>query len=461
MRYIFTILLFGLIVSIPVSLNAQNQSTIDEENKSELITDIANSLEQNYVFPEIGKRYSEELTTRYKQGEFSDYKTEDEFSTALTEVLQEINSDRHLRIISPANSNSMMRRPPEGMSFEDLMKMRSEQEKKENFFFDKVEVLPGNLGYFRLNKFPIPDPAKEKVDAIMTFLKDTDAIIFDLRTNPGGLEGLNQYISSYFFEENNNDILYTRYYRPGDSTLTVRVLPELPSARIPDKDLYILVGPFTGSSAENLAYSLQSKGRAKIIGESTAGAAHSSRVLPLSHGFNIQMPIARVSNPTTNDNWEGHGVIPDVQTEYENAHLIAQKMILEDKIATISDPREKELYVEAMKAITEQLSPKKSSMTSSRMHNRDLESFVGTYGNERHVRIDDEGFLTYKRDGGVDLRLEKIEGDLYKLTLSNPNMRLANELPNVRFERDANNKITGITLVFEDGRIAGQYDKTK
>lgn len=57
--------------------------------------------------------------------------------------------------------------------------------------------------------------------------------------------------------------------------------------------------------------------------------------------------------------------------------------------------------------------------------------------------------------------MEKIEKDYYKLSLARSNMRLANELPNVRFNRNEQNKVKGITLVFDDGRVAGTYEKTE
>lgn len=47
------------------------------------------------------------------------------------------------------------------------------------------------------------------------------------------------------------------------------------------------------------------------------------------------------------------------------------------------------------------------------------------------------------------LKLEKIKDDLYKMLFDLPVM---NELPNVRFERDENNKVTGLTFIFKDGR---------
>ena len=47
------------------------------------------------------------------------------------------------------------------------------------------------------------------------------------------------------------------------------------------------------------------------------------------------------------------------------------------------------------------------------------------------------------------LKLVKVKDDEYKMVF---NMPVRNELPDVRFERDETNKVTGLTFVFKDGR---------
>lgn len=223
-----------------------------------------------------------------------------------------------------------------------------------------------------------------------------------------------------------------------------------------EQDLYILLSPLTGSSAENIAYSLQSIGRATIVGEPTAGAAHSSRILPLPHGFSIQIPIARVSNPYTNESWEGTGVIPDIEVDDNDALLKVQELNLSKKIEQASTPEEQAQLTSYLKEVTKQLST--DSKTSE--VNPELQKYVGKYGNERKVWIED-GTLNYQREGSVPLKLEQIEKDLYKLTLPMANARPANELPFVRFDRNSENHISGLTLVFDDGRVVGKFEKSE
>lgn len=451
----------ALLLSVLIALGSSAATiaqNISDETKTTIVQETARLLEELYVFPESGIKYSEEILRKHDQGVFQNADTAEEFARKLTGELQSIQKDSHLRVLSPAMTTQRFR-PTGNASREEMMQRRLEAEKEQNYFFDRVEVLPDNIGYFRLNQFPAPDPAKSRVDAIMRFLQDTDAVILDLRNNPGGAEGLNQYISSYFFKAGTDTVLYTRYYRPGDSTLVVRTLPKLPSPRMAEKDLYILVGPLTGSSAENISYSLQSIGRATIVGEATYGAAHSSRIMPLAEGFVLQIPIARVSNPYTNESWEGTGVIPDIQTDFEKAHLVAQQVILEGRISRSTDAERIDRLKQALAEVTAQL----NADTNSDSQNPDegLKEYEGQYGSERFIRIDNEGYLTYKREGGIDLRMEKIDKDYYKLRLAQSNMRAAKALPHLRFNRNEQNKVKGITLVFDDGRVAGTYEKTE
>jgi len=155
-----------------------SQSISDEEMK-DILLESANLLQQNYILSDIGIKYADEIEKRRSNGVFDSLKTGEEFARSLTMELQSIYPDKHLRVLSPADTKARFR-SFEDSSMEEMMRRRVEQERNKNFYMDKVEVLPGNIGYFRLNQFPIPEPAKTRADAIMQFLKDTDAVILDL-----------------------------------------------------------------------------------------------------------------------------------------------------------------------------------------------------------------------------------------------------------------------------------------
>jgi len=73
--------------------------------------------------------------------------------------------------------------------------------------------------------------------------------------------------------------------------------------------------------------------------------------------------------------------------------------------------------------------------------------FTGDYEGDRKVYLEN-GEMYLKRNNFV-LKLEQLEGDLYKMVYHVP---VNNELPNVRFDKDAGGKVIGLTFIFESGR---------
>ncbi|MDC6364877.1 MULTISPECIES: retropepsin-like aspartic protease [Flavobacteriaceae] len=75
--------------------------------------------------------------------------------------------------------------------------------------------------------------------------------------------------------------------------------------------------------------------------------------------------------------------------------------------------------------------------------------YTGWYGGKVRSVFLEDGQMYLQRVGGPKIKLEMIKKDYYKMTFSMPT---ANELPNVQFERNANQQITGLTFVHSDGK---------
>jgi len=74
----------------------------------------------------------------------------------------------------------------------------------------------------------------------------------------------------------------------------------------------VLIGEHTFSSGEALAYHLQSRGRARLIGQRTPGAADHVTPVHISSHVRAIVPEARVRDTVTETHWEGTGVVPDI-----------------------------------------------------------------------------------------------------------------------------------------------------
>ena len=70
-----------------------------------------------------------------------------------------------------------------------------------------------------------------------------------------------------------------------------------------------------------------------MIGETTGGGAHPTRVFPISHAVNIAVPFARSVNPVTGSNWQGTGVVPDLAVPEAEARDVAYATALRHVLA--------------------------------------------------------------------------------------------------------------------------------
>lgn len=77
-----------------------------------------------------------------------------------------------------------------------------------------------------------------------------------------------------------------------------------------DFPLFVLTGPDTASAAELFAYALQSYGKARTVGQGTAGMAHLVGAKAINEYFVGRFSTYRHTNPVTHTDWEGEGVTP-------------------------------------------------------------------------------------------------------------------------------------------------------
>jgi C-terminal processing protease CtpA/Prc len=103
-------------------------------------------------------------------------------------------------------------------------------------------------------------------------------------------------------------------------------LPDIPGRRIPSAAAYVLTSRGTFSGAEAFAYELQALKRATVVGEVTGGGGHIVHGVRVDDRFRLIVPIARPINPITKTDWEGTGVVPDVNVPAAQALDVAKKL---------------------------------------------------------------------------------------------------------------------------------------
>ncbi|HVF57434.1 MAG TPA: S41 family peptidase [Pyrinomonadaceae bacterium] len=314
----------------------QPDLTIDAATRTQVIDAALKRLNDTYVFPETAAKMEQAIRARVNNKEYDKITSAKEFAQKLTADLQEVSRDKHLRVRyshTPIPVRPEGRREPTAAEREEFR----QQLGRINFGFEKIERLPGNIGYLELRGFTPAEFGGETVAAAMNFLANTDALIIDLRRNGGGDPAMVRLICSYLFGSEPvhlNDL----YWREGNRTEEFWTLKEIPGNRYTGKDVYVLTSNYTFSGAEEFSYNLKNLKRATLVGETTGGGANPGGGARLSEHFGMFVPSGRAINPITKTNWEGTGVEPDVKVPAEQALKLAHVTALKKATEKTTDP---------------------------------------------------------------------------------------------------------------------------
>jgi Peptidase family S41/N-terminal domain of Peptidase_S41 in eukaryotic IRBP len=290
---------------------------LDATERNRVIAAARATIEQYYVDPDVARKMSDALLAHEKSGDYNAITDGAAFADLLSRQLREVGQDQRIDVLySPA---PLPDRPP-GPTPESLARYRNAMQ-QQNCTFEKVEILPQNIGYLKLNSFPDPSLCQPTATAAMAALNHADAIIFDLRDNGGGYPSMVMRIAAYLFD-------HPEYmYNPRENT-TERLWTQspVPGNRLADKPVYILTSASTFSGAEHFSYDLKMLKRATIVGETTGGAAHAGVFHRMDAHFGIGIPETKAINPFSKTDWAVTGVEPDVRVAAANALERAEKL---------------------------------------------------------------------------------------------------------------------------------------
>ena len=176
------------------------------------------------------------------------------------------------------------------------------------------------IGLIRFSNWflPVMRPLDEAVDA----MRGLDGIVIDLRGNTGGAAAMTMGVAGHFFAESTRlGVMTTR-----DTTLNILAIPRLtnPSGQSVEPyagPLALLVDETTGSASEVFAGGLQSVGRARVFGETTAGAVLPAMTTRLSNGDALLHAMGDFET-ASGTRLEGSGVVPDEPVPVRRADLL-------------------------------------------------------------------------------------------------------------------------------------------
>lgn len=386
----------------------ESTPTLKNNDIEAVVHTAADLLESKYVYPEQGKKISQELKSKVKKGQYKKFKDPMALAERIQKDIRAVVDDTHLMFeFNPEYAAHILAQSKEAGD-PSAQAAALEAMQKQNFGFQMVKILPGNLGYLKLDGFHDTEHAAETATAAMNFLSHTDAIIFDLRQNGGGSWKMIQLLSSYLFDPEPVH-LSGFYWRPEDKHTQNWTLPYVPGQRNPDAKVYVLTSANTHSAAEEFSYNLKHLKRATIIGETTMGGAHPGDFEVINETFILFVPYGRSTNPITKTNWEGVGVIPHIETKAADALATAQVDAL-TQLAEENPGSEGDLY-------RWYLVSEKAKLNPVTLDAPTLQSYAGTYGPRKLVVEGDH--IYYQRGSGPKMALNALEEDLFELAADN------------------------------------------
>ena len=432
-----------LVTFITTSLYPQD---LTQNQKIKILKVLTSAIEENYILQDSVPHILSGLSEAENSQEFKKETSAAAFGSYMTTLLRKITKDAQFAVLSDSSLFQMALtvQQNEGNQGNSPIALGGRIDgSRKNFFFTKLEVLEGNIGYIKLDQIPSLESAKSTVDAAMAFLTNTDAMIIDLRSNPGGIGGFIPYLMSYFFPEE-EILLYTREFLAMDTIAYLYTHKELGSPRYLDKPVYILINSFTGSAATNMAYTMKSFEAATLVGQNTGSGyrgAHSATIIPLQDNLVALIPVGRVVNARTKTNWRAKGVDPDIACDPEKALSMAHEAALHFLISKNTDVKIAEELNIAMSNLLGSLESEPNKTEAV-----DLSEYAGQYG-ETTITWEGNKLYTKRPTVAIKLELQRKEDDLFKIILP-ANAR--GNVPDLRFNRE-NGKIISVTTV-RDGK---------
>jgi retinol-binding protein 3 len=316
----------GLLCILLASVLCGQDRPVDRNLIRETVESLAKLIGDEYFDAETAERVGERLQEQLAAGRYDDVPSLPALAKKLTDDLFEVTKDKHLAVFvsHPADKDEDGDKKPAAS--------RQEQGRQANFGVKHVEVLSGNVGYLNLTHFYRPEEAKEALAAAMLLLRNADALIIDMRENTGGSPETVAQLASYLFAEPKLP-LFKITSRHAESQ-QYSTADEPPPGHDAARPVFVLTSARTFSAGEGLAFLLQERKRATIVGETTSGAANPGRPFAVNKSFEAIIPTGRVVTAIGETNWEGIGVKPDVPSSAAKAlaaaHALA-KRALQDK----------------------------------------------------------------------------------------------------------------------------------
>jgi len=330
----------------PPMISQQPSAPIAAAEARATAAEFARRLEAEYVKPDIARSYATAIRSASEQGKYDNVGTGAALAAMLTRDVQAVAPDGHLRVTEVGAGGPppprMVRRMIGGGEA-----VVTPQEPGPGRAIEVARWLAPGVAYIRLSEFGIEPEVAAGIEKLMKDFAGASTLIFDVRQTPGGASTTVNAAFPFLFGRETALMRYdTRASvaarREGEMPGYRRIVsstPELlteedfvkphPTAKdLFDAQVFVLTSSNTASAAEHFALALQASGRAKLVGERTAGAGNFAYagMQAINNRFNTFIPVGRTYDPHGGKGWELVGVEPDVTVTAENALVKALEL---------------------------------------------------------------------------------------------------------------------------------------
>lgn len=433
--YIFTACIF-LSFAIPpcFAQGPKPEKKMSSKEIKVLVDSVERALNRIYIFPDKAALMIGAVKNSYKKGAYNKALTQHELGMLLQKDIQQAHKDKHLGIFFNPEFAKHLEKTPTPEELEERKKRQLNNARENNFAFQKIEILPGNIGYIRWDGFyEFTEEAKPTLDGALQFISNCKAVILDMRYNGGGSPDMVVAIQNYFFStktrmndiiDRNNDTV--KHWADPSKTAFQLTMP-----------VYILTSSNTFSGAEDFTYGLKHAGRGTVVGDTTGGGAHPTGSFSIGQGFVMYIPLARSFNIATRTDWEGTGVWPDVAVPAEQALTKAQFLIFTELLAKAKDEREKNSYKWGLNNLL--------SETVKIPDPDALKAYCAVY----------EGGLDFNvKDGRLICKNQERGNAVFELKYIEPDLFVLDENVHVEFQKDTTGLYSILKMRWKSGHIS-------
>lgn len=263
---------------------------MDSGARQAVVEKLAQSMRDQYVFPEVGEQASVALKVAFARGDYNALSDPAALAARLTTDLAAVAHDKHLRVISQASA------PPPGPGGPPPF--------RDEAGIVRADKLANDIGYIEISGFPPPPVFKPVLDRALAQLRGSRALIIDARRNGGGVPKSVAYLVSYLLP-------------PGQPVTIIEFINRTPGTREFKRDrtttsqtafsfagvpIYVLTSKATFSGGEEFVYDLKTMKRATLVGEVTGGGANPVGPVNLGYDLMVTMPGGRPESPITKAN---------------------------------------------------------------------------------------------------------------------------------------------------------------